>query len=194
VLRCAPGKARATVYDPHDLLATHGLTHAAALGDVPPTADDPDVVDTWPLFDLPPLRHPIPESVAVDAVGAWARAMVLAMELGTESDGLLRWGEGWRRNPATPGQVREIERYRKMTRYMPKEHRDIVNLLANRPGILRAGIASDLRDVLKAVHERTAPRRAALAKKGIMPWQRKAWTVDIDVPFIPKRVLKALEP
>lgn len=189
VLRCHPGKTRALVLDPHDLLAQHGLTHAAALGDV--DLVEPELVpDPWPIMDLPPLGVPLSQAVAVDAVGAWARAMLLAMDL---EDGSARYGSGWRRDPASPKQVAMLIRLKKLTRHLPPEHRPVVNMLANRADRLRAGIASDVITVLRRVEDATAPWRESLARQGAKPWERKAPIVRVDVPFVPQRVVKALE-
>jgi hypothetical protein len=186
VVRCHPGKTYADVWDPHDLLAEHGLTHTAALGDAAPEPEP--APDGWPLLDLPPIGRPVPLATAVDAIGVWAREMVLAMELGRDT---AQYGTGWRQDPATPKQIAALERLKWTARFLPEEHRAVVNLLAKRAAVLRAGIASDLLDVLIEVARFAKPYRDRMIQT--KNWNMKTPVVRVDVPFVPRRVVKTME-
>lgn len=189
VVRCSPGKDRAVVYDPHDLLATHGIVHTAALGALPVVEEpDEDVPDDWPVWELPPLGREVPQAVAVDAMGAWVRGLLLSMELGTYHD-----GDPWRREPCSQKQAATLARLKWTTRFLPPEHRPAVNVLVRRAPILRRGVASDLLTVLMRVAEQARPWIERQKAQGRDPWRLKAPPVALDLPSVPSRLLKAME-
>lgn len=189
VLRCAPGKVEAIILDPHDLLSRHGIAHAAALGDVEYRPDDElgDDGEEWPLLDLPPVRlGRMPRAVAIDAVGAWTRHILLQLQLA----GLYRpdpWsatvgGEGakWRRERATPKQMAALGRLAWAARLLPREHQEAMRAVCAATG-LRRGIASDAMTILGS---------AATGHREDRRWQ---WSARMDVPGLPDRVIAALE-
>lgn len=189
VVRCSPGKTRAVVYDPHDLLATHGIVHTAALGAIPREEEpEEDVPDDWPVWDLPPLGREIPAAVAVDAMGAWVRGLLLAMELGTYQD-----GDPWRREPCSPKQAATLARLKWTTRFLPESHRPAVNVLVRRAPMLRRGVASDLLTVLMRVAEQARPWIERMKAQGVDPWRRRAPPVSLPVEAVPVRLIKAME-
>ena len=187
VLRVSPGKTRATIFDPYDLFSAHGITHPASLGEPAPKKPTIADEDPFPLIDLPPLNQPVPPAVAVDAVGAWSRALLRLMEtagLRKQNDKYGRPDAVWRRSVASEKQVAALGRMAVWARYMPEEHRKSVRAVCGAPHLLRAGVASDLMDVLSSIATASEPSR--LVKRH---W---AWPSVLDVPVLPDRVLVGL--
>jgi hypothetical protein len=188
VLRVCPGKTKAVIIDPYDLFSQHGISHPSALGE-PPAKKTPDEIeeDPFPLLELPPLDRPVPPAVAVDAVGAWSRAMLRLMETAGLHVPDKRWGKvdaRWRRSKSSPKQSAALGRMAVWSKYMPKEHREAVKAVCGSPGMLRAGVASDLMDVLSAIAKASEPDRRRKRH-----WR---WPTVLDVPVLPKRVIVAL--
>jgi len=188
VLRVHPGKTSALIIDPYDLFAVHGVTHPAALGEAP-TKPEPEPVeeDPFPLLDLPPLNVPLPPAVAVNAVGAWSRALLRLMQtagLHHPNPEFSKPDANWRRKRATPKQVAALEKMSWSSRYMPEPHRIAVKAICANPMRLRAGVASDLMDVLRAVAD-----ASSVARKNKRHWR---WPAVLSVPVLPNRVLVSL--
>ena len=188
VLRTHPGKTRATVIDPYDLFTMHGITHAATLGEPAKKADPvPVEEDPFPLVELPPVDRAVPPAVAVNAVGAWSRALLRLMQTAGLHQPDPKWGKPdarWRRSRASEKQAAALGRMSVWARYMPKEHREAVKAICGCPARLRAGVASDLMDVLSAVASASEADR-----KRKRHWK---WPSVLDVPVLPKRVLVGL--
>ena len=188
VLRVAPSKERAVVLDPYDLFSVHGITHPATLGEAPTRpVPEPEPEDPFPLLDLPPPGQDIPPAVAVDAVGAWSRALLRLMQAMDLHKPAERFGAPdarWRRSKASEKQAAALSRMAVWARYMPEPHRESVKAVCAAPGALRAGVASDLMDVLSAIATASEAHRR----------QRRhwPWPSALDVPVLPDRVLRGL--
>lgn len=154
VIRAAPGKAYATIYDPHDALGDVGLIHAAQLED----AQRAELAATGgPGWSIPELDGidgvcTLPRAQAVSVIAGWV----------TDSLGALRGagiarppgefdGGVWRRSAASAKQVAALARMDWAIRYLPEQaHRDAVRWVASQPHP-RAGTVSDLVSVLRAL-------------------------------------------
>ena len=189
VLRTHPGKSRATIIDPYDLFTMHGITHPATLGEPPPKKQEPAPVeeDPFPLVELPPVDRAVPPAVAVNAVGAWSRALLRLMQTAGLHQPDPKWGKPdarWRRSRASTKQAEALGRMSSWCRYMPKEHREAVKAICSQPSRLRAGVASDLMDVLSAIATASEPDRRRRRH-----WK---WPEVLDVPVLPQRVIAGL--
>ncbi|MEN0067812.1 MAG: helicase-related protein, partial [Myxococcota bacterium] len=168
VLRCAPGKTEAVLYDPHDLLGHIGLVHATTLEDVQRGTAESEGRDVdgmgrgWELSNATPV-HPL---------AGWATDLLGALRAANIADPAeARWsGEaGWRYRPVSAKQAHTLERCLWATQYLKWSHSRTVRELA-RTRALRAGTASELLDVMFALvrHRRkvesellpTVPRRS----------------------------------
>ena len=175
VLRAAPGKTHATIYDPHGALDSVGLTHTAALDSVLGGAPDED--PQWEIPELLGLGEAwasLPAPVAVAAWEGWVadlRARLAA------SWGLPR-PAGDRTARATPDQRRRLATLSgRAVGRLPEWCRDAFRWLLDHPG-LSHGAAQDAIDALQAVDE----RRRAQVKQG-RPW----WMVARElVPGVPR--------
>jgi hypothetical protein len=134
------------------------------------------------------LPREVPQAVAVDAMGAWVRTLLLGMELGTWDD-----GAGWRRAPTTPKQAAYLTKLKWTTRYLPPDLRPAVNVLVRRAPVLRAGVSSDLIEILRATADKARPWLDSMRARGLDPWRMTGPTFPVDVPSVPSRLLKAME-
>ncbi len=188
VIRVHPGKDRALIIDPYDLFSAHGVTHAAALGEPEPTTVKViEDEDPFPYIDLPPPEKEIPPAVAVDAVGAWSRALLRLMQtagLYVPDPKFAKKDARWRRGRATEKQMNALGRMAVWSRYMPEEHRKSVKAICKSPNRLRAGVAADLMNVLSAVASASETHRKARRH-----WP---WPTVLSVAPLPGRVVRAL--
>ena len=187
VLRAAPRKATAVLYDPYDLLGELGLHHAEALGDAPDKIEAPEPDEDFPLVELPPPGEDVPPMVAVDAVGAWALSLLLGLQaagIATASTWDLDRDAGWRRRPPSDRQIVALRRLRHSTASLPEEHRGAARAVIDHADTLRAGVVGDLLSVLIVCAER---RRHVRESAGRWHWP---WPAGIaPVPALPGRVL-----
>lgn len=173
VLRCAPGKEFATLYDPHDCLGAVGLTHAARLEDGLVRGAG-KAVDAWEIPELAGVGEfaQIPKAVAVDRLSGWVCDL-----LGTlRGAGLAEppsHGEGpWRQQKASEKQRAVLGKLVWSKRYLPDPgQRKAVDWLATQER-LRSGTASDLISVLRALAEGSKSARE----------RRTHWHVPVALP------------
>lgn len=163
VLRASPGKREAVLYDPHDLLGDLGLVHAAALEDAQRSETEAGAAElAWTIPELEGLgdvsRLPAPK--AVQAVEGWVTDVLGQMRLHELAPPPSEYeGGAWRRRRATPKQRGTLAKMAWAARYLPDErHRRAVRWVVEREEV-RAGTASDLIDVLKALADATADAR-----------------------------------
>lgn len=166
VLRSAPGKSEAVLYDPHDCLGEVGLVHGATLEDAQkPSA--PEASEEWSIPELAGLEEvaTLPKSKAISVLAGWV----------TDALGALRGArvapppskavnpEGpWRQKRASEKQRLAAQKAVKACRYLPDDtHRAVVDLLLRDDG-LRAGTASDLLSILWAVGRAKGTRGALI--------------------------------
>ena len=189
-LRVHPGKTHADILDPYALFTLHSISNPAALGE---PADDPKLVkemleeDPFPLIDLPPLVA-LPPAVAVDATGAWARALLMLMEAEGHYTPHPDYGAQdarWRRKRASSKQIAALGKLAWATRVIPEPHKSAVKSIVKHPHRLRAGVAGDLISVLASVSDASRDHR-----KARMKWP---WPDTVPVPELPKRVLRGLQ-
>lgn len=148
VLRVHPGKTEGVVMDPHLLLGRHGLTSAEAIG-----------------VAMEQMALAIEREEEARNEQGLTEAQVIALDGLLFHLGLLRDamrtreiiekdryvsedGDGWKMAGVTQKQVDRLASLRKLTRHIPKEHRDPVKALVHVPWALSRGGASDLIDVL----------------------------------------------
>ncbi len=162
VLRAAPGKGHAVVYDPHNALGTVGLVHAAQLDAVLAAAPVPEV-EEWEIPELEGLDDlaALPAPVAVSRLEGWAsdlRASLLAAGYALR-ERPPEEGREWRSAAATPQQRARLEGLigRAVGR-LPERFREPFRWLLRR-GDLRRGAAQDALDVLAAVWRRWQAER-----------------------------------
>lgn len=175
VLRAAPGKTEAVIYDPHDLMGSLGLVHAAALEDAQ-RRGVPEQQEAWEIPELDGLGDiaRVPPPVAVDHLSGWATDLLGVLR----AAGLAeppQVGEGrWRQRRATDRQRQALERLAWAARYLPDDrHRRAVRWMIDQDEV-RAGTASDLIDVLRALATASAPDRE----------QRRHWRLPVAVPNV----------
>lgn len=192
VLRTAPGKNYARVFDPHDLLGAYGLGGEAALGHALETLGEaPPRPKKGKATEVPPM----PPGRAVDAATAWARAILLQLHAaGLATGAVPTFG---RSMPADRGQLRRLnENKRPMTwyaRYLPEPLRKPVRALAEAPG-LSAGCAADLLAVLEVAKEQSADSRASWGpyrRPGMVPHGFRF--PDVELPVLEEGVVKGLQ-
>ena len=158
VLRSAPGKTEAVLYDPHDCLGEVGLVHGASLEDVQGAerakATEPE--DPWIIPELDGLAEiaVLPKSKAISVLAGWATDALAALR-GARLTGPVPTGlnpEGpWRGKKASEAQRAEVQKRLSAARFLPSDaHRAAVNLLLAEEG-LRRGTCSDLLGLLFAV-------------------------------------------
>jgi superfamily II DNA or RNA helicase len=163
VLRAAPGKSSALVFDPHDCLGSVGLTHTAALDDVLAGAPE-EQAEQWEIPELLGLGEAwasLPAPVAVAAWEGWVadlRARLAAA-----------WGlprpAGDRAQRATDAQRKRLAVLSgRAVGRLPGWCREAFRWLLEHPTLSR-GAAQDAIDALAAIDER---RRAQLARG--VPW------------------------
>lgn len=116
VLRSHPGKDRAALLDPHDLLGIHGLTHTEALGEPLPVEPGParereDEPETCPSR--------MPPAVAIDAVTSWLRQTRLKLELAGLPRRTMAAGSHWHGHKPSDRQVRALTRMAWTVRLLP---------------------------------------------------------------------------
>lgn len=155
-------KTHANVIDPHALFDEHGIAHPAALGEPPPK---PPVNErTRELDELPPLPGlvgEVPPMVRVGVASAWARRLLLVMQ----ADGLAlptpdQWADGsWRQRKGSEKQRAALVKMQWASKYIPQPHRDSIKWAIGARSLLKAGVCSDLLDVLHAVAKASDPMR-----------------------------------
>lgn len=173
VLRCAPGKTEAVLYDPHDCLGAVGLVHAARLEDGL-VGRGGKAADQWEIPELAGVGDlaQIPKAVAVDRLSGWVTDL-LGVLRGAGLAEPPAYGEGsWRQQKASAKQRETLQRLVWAKRYLPSvTARKAVDWLASQDR-LRAGTASDLIAVLGCLASRSASDRAA----------RRHWHVPVSLP------------
>jgi superfamily II DNA or RNA helicase len=181
VLRSCEGKSAAIVIDPHDLVGTHGLQHAAALGAaLEEEARKAERKDG----DGPGEAREMPEPVAIAEATRWARALLLALQAAGLAPQDQVQGRTWRTRRPTDRQVEVANRMKWATRYLPADHREAVKVLIDRAPELQRGAVSDLLSTLFAVADASKEARA----------NRFHWKFPsgLEVPPAPAGVVEAL--
>ncbi len=159
VLRAAPGKTEAVLYDPHDLVRSVGLQHVAQIDAAAPE-DEAAVpeAESWEIPELEGLGElaTLPAAVAVTAVEAWVgelRARLLAA--GIVRQGSIE-GRAWRHLVATPGQREALGKAQRWAgRLRDERHRSAFRWLLEREELTR-GSAADAIDCLSGIRQRWA--------------------------------------
>ena len=151
VLRAAPGKREAVIYDPHDALGDVGLTHGAQLEDLqrirPVSASVSEPLEIPPIPGLEVLRT-LPRSAAVTLLEGWATDAVAALRAaGAVRPPPVNPDGPWRRRPATDAQRTLAARAASQAQHLTPEHATAVQLLLSAER-LRAGTASDCLSIL----------------------------------------------
>jgi hypothetical protein len=153
VLRAAPGKREAVLYDPHDVLGSIGLVHGASLEEAQggSEAAEPAVLEYLDLPEIPGLDRirSLPRSAAVTALEGWATDAVGVLRgagIVRPPDGLNDAGP-WRRRTASDKQRQLAQRAMGSLRYLSAHHAAAVEALLAQPH-LRAGVVSDCLSIL----------------------------------------------
>ncbi len=173
VLRCAPGKTEAVLYDPHDCLGAVGLSHAARLEDgLVRGAARPG--EQWEIPELAGVGDlaQIPRAVAVDHLSGWVCDLLGTLRGAGLADPPSYAEGSWRQQKASEKQRGILQRLVWAKRYLPSpEQRKAVDWLCEQESI-RSGTASDLIAVLGCLASRSAADRQA----------RRHWHVPVALP------------
>jgi hypothetical protein len=164
IVRMAPGKTSARVYDPHARLAKMGLSTPEAIGEAVAQAMDGNLeaLGGRKRGKTPPVPVVLPPATAVSSVDAWAAALAHGLErsgLPVPRASVAMSGQ------ITPAQIRQLRNADKIVRCLPEQARDTVReLLAPDvlPG-LPAIAASNLIGSLRAVDVASLESRRAWA-------------------------------
>jgi superfamily II DNA or RNA helicase len=179
VLRAAPGKTHATIYDPYNTLEEVGLDHPSRLDDALASGQRRGATDDWTIPELEGLPvASLPPMVAVDRISGWTTDLIGALRAaGLAAPPDRKYGDedaGWRSRRATPAQRAALQRMEWACRYLSDEgHRRAARWVMTQES-LRAGTASNLLDALKALADASAEARAA----------RRHWHLLVDVPEV----------
>lgn len=161
VLRACDGKPYATLYDPHDLLGTIGLTHTAALDAVLAGAPE-EAAEAWEIPELEGLGDlaTLPAPVAVGRLEGWVEDLLASLRARGPTHGLVvrerppEENREWRQARATDRQRQALAGLMgRAVGRLPEAYREPFRWLLRRPD-LRRGPASDAIDVLSAVMRR----------------------------------------
>jgi len=177
VLRAAPGKREAVLYDPHDLLGELGLVHAAVLEDsLQREAEESEEV-AWSIPELEGLEavSQLPKPKAVSVISGWITDVLGAFRGAGLADPPGQFeGGGWRYKPASAKQIELLGKLAWVARYLPDErHRRAVRWVAAQPEVL-AGTASDLIEILRTMASASAPQRKA----------HRHWHCPVSIPNV----------
>ena len=175
VLRTSPGKDRALLLDPHDVLRALGLVHDEDLGDSQGAALDAAVERDAgaPKGEGGPFVRQMPPPVAVSELRQWARRAVLSMvEAGFGSADLR--GAGVRAGWASPRMVGRVRELAVAAKWLPPEIRPAVDAAIGKGDGLTVGEARDLVDLLG----------------GLMIWREKA-SERVTWPAVDLRLVDA---
>lgn len=157
VLRAAPGKTEAVLYDPHALSASIGLDHPSQIDAVLEAAEAPKPEPEDEPLEIPALEGlgelaTMPPGVVVPRLEGWLidlRSAMVADRLMAHPT--LYPGLGWRQKRVTDRQREAIAKALRWRGRLPDQrHRDAIRWLGEQAD-LRAGTASDLLDVLYAM-------------------------------------------
>jgi superfamily II DNA or RNA helicase len=178
VLRAAPNKAEAVIYDPHNALGLVGLTHTARLDDVLATAPEEEP-EQWEIPELEGLGLAgLPAPAAVSRLEGWvgdlrARFVAAGWELRPRAE-----GRDWRECAVLPAQRQRLAVLSgRAVGRLPGDYREPFRWLLERQDLKR-GPAQDAIDVLTAV---AARHRVEIARG--RPW----WKVAAElVPVVPR--------
>jgi len=156
-LRTAPGKAVCQVLDPHNLLATLGLSHPEALG---PALEAELERRESRNGEAGPVV--LPPAVIVDQATAWTQLLLLMLrEQGVVPLGPVA-GQWWRERAPRAGQLRRLAGLSKYyRRFLPETARAGLDAVSKPPVSehLQAGAVEDLIQLLLWVKAQD-PRRA----------------------------------
>ena len=187
VLRCAPDKQWADIYDPHDLFGLHSLSEPARLGDyLRPQAKERAEVERFEIID--PLTG---EIIAPDAparerkrvrLASAAASYIASAAAALRASGIASPDpvsvRQWRSSPATERQLAMLARMAKTARWMAHDAeckgtpaRDIARayrVVVEAEAKARSGAVSDLLTCMVASYaERRGEAYAALARYGV---------------------------
>ncbi|MEO0603690.1 MAG: DEAD/DEAH box helicase family protein [Myxococcota bacterium] len=169
VLRSAPGKTEAVLYDPHDCIGEVGLVHGASLEDAQRAgrakATDPE--DAWSIPELEGLAElaELPKSKAISVLAGWATDALGALRgagVARPPSGTVNPDGPWRHKRASEKQRLAAQKAVAAIRYLPTDaHRAAVELLLAEDR-LRSGTASDLLELLWAIGRARGTRGVVL--------------------------------
>lgn len=172
VLRAAPGKTEAVLYDPHDLLGRLGLVHAAALEDAQREEVDEKETEISELSGLGSDVAKMPPPVAVNYLSGWVTD-VLGTLRGAGLSPPPEFGEGpWRQDRASTRQVDALRRMEWAIRYWPDPAaRKAIRWILSQP-TMRRGTASDLLSIFRTFADASGNDRA----------ERRHWHCPVELP------------
>lgn len=194
-----PGKTDAPILDPHDLFGAIGIAHAPALGGA--ELDRAVREELEPNEEGEATPKLIPPAKAIELATSWTRRVLLALQAAGYGLENASAGGAWRTMRPSPQQLAAIlgsggkPGLQKMSRYIPKPHRDGIKMLCQ-PNILPAlqkGAVSDLLSILSIVARATKGARQAWATGGA-PIERWTWPSEVQIDTLPGTAIKALPP
>ena len=149
VLRVCEGKTEGVVLDPHLLLGMHGLDTAEALGEAMAEAAAAEAEEETAEREVDDYAKEQEYAVSLAALVGHLQAIRAALQQrGHAQNDSYNDNPGRRAASVTKSQVEAIRKASRLTRHIPKRHRDTVKTLKSRPFVLSRGEASDLLDVL----------------------------------------------
>ncbi|MCP4919524.1 MAG: DEAD/DEAH box helicase family protein [Proteobacteria bacterium] len=180
VLRVTPGKTEGVVLDPHDLLGLHGLTHAEAIGDALEEAADKETREAnEPQLSEEEEREM--HAVALNHLVKYIRILRVELETHGILEPALVTGYAWRLRQASERQVATLTKLSRLTRHVPRQHRETLKVLVKHPHALTSGQCSDLIDILIGGANWC---RSEAKRQGLEPWfvQWPYVGVDVGIP------------
>ena len=197
-LRTHPGKTKATILDPHDLMATDigkavtlGGDFAAQIGAWEQQIADAEAEREQRILDGPPEIKELPPPKAVEESTDWARDTLIALVVsGVIPASSIGPGE-WRTRMASGPQQQTLQRMAKsFARFTPEPIHEALRILA-RPhasGRMQQGAVSDLITILRWVADQ-APPGGWEARKD---WPGPKWPDTLELPRLEAGALRAM--
>jgi len=157
VLRAAPGKTEAVLFDPHDLFGSFGWHYQEAIGEWEWAAKEKEELEAEEREE----RERAPRSAtATDPITAWCRRLLLPLQASGLSPSDRVASTAWRMDVPSEQQLRylAVMTERGAWELLPAPHGELVGLAVRRPGVLTRGGASDLISVGKALQRYDYPK------------------------------------
>jgi hypothetical protein len=179
-------KHYATIYDPHDLFGSLGLSHPEQVGECAAQLEAAMQREAAGGERGPAERPPMPRAVAVDLVSRWARRVMLSLWQSGLAEQPLK-SRAWRSGYPSPKQLAALGRMAWAARYLPEPAREGVKALTRCAEDLTAGAVSDTLGVLAAI-SRAADRCPEATRR----YYRLPAAVTDDFPALDPAAVEAL--
>lgn len=172
-LRTSPGKERAIILDPNDLLRSVGISTEARLegpagdvqamdaadrvceadaeGEEPQKPSQQQLLQALDATSAPDTRM----TIAVTAAESWVADMVLIGQMHGIVESAVRHGTDWREDPPTGKQISVLSSFVNRSSgpiaSLPSQQRDAIRVLVRNPRSLSRGAASDVISLMHGI-------------------------------------------